>query len=72
MKSSSQAATGDVLLLLGKSWELSQEEKEEANLKSCIHKSPVIAPFVGRVLLSVDVVVVQEEESSLSDCDCCS
>eukprot|EP00814_Leptocylindrus_danicus_P001866 CAMPEP_0116043028 /NCGR_PEP_ID=MMETSP0321-20121206/26088_1 /TAXON_ID=163516 /ORGANISM="Leptocylindrus danicus var. danicus, Strain B650" /LENGTH=310 /DNA_ID=CAMNT_0003523711 /DNA_START=178 /DNA_END=1110 /DNA_ORIENTATION=- len=61
------AATGDVILLLGKSWESKVDDVEDSvtiQLKSCIHKSPIIAPFVGRVLLSVDVVV------PAADCDC--
>eukprot|EP00816_Leptocylindrus_hargravesii_P009897 CAMPEP_0196809132 /NCGR_PEP_ID=MMETSP1362-20130617/9103_1 /TAXON_ID=163516 /ORGANISM="Leptocylindrus danicus, Strain CCMP1856" /LENGTH=308 /DNA_ID=CAMNT_0042183719 /DNA_START=76 /DNA_END=1002 /DNA_ORIENTATION=+ len=61
------AATGDAILLLGKSWESKVGDVDDSVMiqsKCCIHKSPIIAPFVGRVLLSVDVL------APVVDCDC--
>eukprot|EP00957_Ditylum_brightwellii_P023959 1806611-Ditylum_brightwellii.AAC.1 len=62
-----QAASGDIVLLMGKAWgdgiyeeecckheDFSRGRKQE--LQAAVHKSPKMLPLQGRVLLSVDVI----------------
>lgn len=49
------ASAGDAVLLMGRDWE-DVGIGEKAVLHAAVHKSPVLDPFEGRVLLVVDVV----------------
>lgn len=55
-----QAQEGQAILLMGKAWAKQQNRegscKSNAALSACVHKSPELKPWEGRVLLSMDVV----------------
>ena len=61
-----KAKAGEVVLLLGKTWENTIKKQREDGMKqippieAAIHKSPTLLPLQGRVLLTVDVVLEED------------
>ena len=62
-----QAKTGDAMLVMGKMWQDMIQQKQASGttefppLQAAVHKSPDITQSQGRVLLTVDVVLEEED-----------